>query len=45
MKLAPFDFAVIYKLGKDNQGADAFSQIPQHVDFFGTCITDPYRFF
>nr|GEV51607.1 putative RNA-directed DNA polymerase, eukaryota, reverse transcriptase zinc-binding domain protein [Tanacetum cinerariifolium] len=38
MKLRPFDFTIIYKSRKENQGADAFSRRPQHADFLALAI-------
>nr|GEX12789.1 putative reverse transcriptase domain, retroviral aspartyl protease [Tanacetum cinerariifolium] len=38
MKLLPFDFTIIYKSGKENQGADALSRRPQHADFLTLAI-------
>ena len=38
MKLFPFDFTIVYKAGKENQGADALSRRPQPVEFLALAL-------
>ena len=38
MKLLPFDFSIIYKVEKENKGADALSRRPQHADFLALAL-------
>ncbi|GKE63722.1 retrotransposon gag domain, retroviral aspartyl protease [Tanacetum coccineum] len=38
MKLFPFDFTIIYKARKENQGADALSRRPQHAEFLAIAL-------
>ena len=44
MKLLPFDFTIIYKAGKENIGADAFSRRPQHANFLTLAMPTPLDF-
>ena len=44
MKLLPFYFTIIYKAGKENIGADAFSRRPQHADFLTLAMPTPLVF-
>lgn len=44
MKLLPFDFTILYKVGSENRGADALSRRPQHADFLALAMPIPMDF-